>query len=242
MKALHGLAQGKRAGQFMQDLLSLRGVRIPNEPDVITPQVARSIRAERYEKDEVTGLPKFIDPEDRVVELGAGIGFISSYLATQLNVRRVMCIEANPTLCDFIGRVHAANGIEGVEVLNAVALADSHELGMSTFYIRDPFWSSSLDPKPEYVQEVSVPERHLSEILGDFDANVLIVDIEGGEKYLFDGANLANVDKVYLEVHTRKIGLRGIKACFDHLSALGFAYDQRVSSGGSVLFRRVGRR
>lgn len=226
----------------MQDHFTLRGVNIPNDPRIITPQVRRSIVAERYEKDEVTGLPKFIDPEDRVVELGAGIGFISSFLVTQLGVRRAMCIEANPTLCDFIGTVHQANGIKDVKVLNAVALSDTQPLGTANFYIREPFWSSSLDPEPEFVREVEVPKYHLSGLLRDFDANVLIVDIEGGEKVLFDGADLVGVHKVYLEVHTRKIGLRGIKACFDALSDLGFAYDQRVSSGGSVLFRRIRRR
>ncbi|WP_142637119.1 FkbM family methyltransferase [Ruegeria faecimaris] len=234
--------QEERAGHNMQNNLSLRGVTIPDDPQIITPKVKRSILAERYEKDEVTGLPKFIDPKDRVVELGAGIGFISSYLVTQLGVRHAMCIEANPTLCEFIGRVHKANDIANVEVVNAVALGDTRVPGTARFYIREPFWSSSLDPDPDYVSEVSVPERPLSEILRDFEANVLIVDIEGGEKFLFDGVDLVNVQKVYLEVHTRKIGLHGIKACFDHLSALGFAYDQRVSSGGSVLFRRVRRR
>ncbi len=226
----------------MSDFHELRGVKLPDDPSIITPQVKRAILAGRYEKDEVEGLPKFIEQDDRVVELGAGIGFISSFLATQLGVRSVMCVEANPSLCEFIARAHAANGISNVDVLNAVALSDSQSPGTSTFYVREPFWSSSLDPKPDYVKEVSVPERYLSEILDEFDANVLIVDIEGGEKNLFDGANLARVQKVYLEVHTRKIGLRGIKACFDHLSALGFAYDQRVSRGGSVLFRRIGRR
>lgn len=226
----------------MQDHLTLRGVNIPDDPQIITPQVKRSILAERYEKDEVTGLPKFIDPDDRVVELGAGIGFISSFLVTQLGVRHAMCVEANPSLCAFIGQVHEANGISDVNVLNAVALSDTQEPGTATFYIREPFWSSSLDPTPEYVKEVSVPKQYLSGILRDFDANTLIVDIEGGEKFLFDGADLVNVQKVYLEVHTRKIGLRGIKACFDTLSGLGFAYDQRVSRGGSVLFRRIGRR
>lgn len=223
----------------MSEHLLLRGIRIPNDPEIITPKVKRSIEAERYEKDEVTGLPKFIDPEDRVVELGAGIGFISSYLVGQLGVRHAMCIEANPDLCKFIGRVHEANEIAGVEVENAVALSDKHAPGTAKFYVREPFWSSSLDPSGDYVREVDVPERRLSDILRNFGATVLIVDIEGGEKFLFDGADLVDVQKVYLEVHTRKIGLRGIKACFDHLSALGFVYDQRVSCGGSVLFRRL---
>ncbi|WP_058279737.1 FkbM family methyltransferase [Ruegeria atlantica] len=231
--------QYKRAVDDMQDYLSLRGVQIPDDPQIITQKVKRSILAERYEKDEVNGLPKFIDPKDRVVELGAGIGFVSSFLVTQLGVRNAMCVEANPVLCEFARRVHKANNIENVSVVNAVALTDGQEPGTASFFVREPFWSSSLDPTPGYEKKIGVPAHRLSEMLRDFDANVLIVDIEGGEKHLFDGVDLANVQKVYLEVHTRKIGLHGIKKCFDNLSALGFAYDQRVSCGGSVLFRRA---
>ncbi|WP_171132196.1 MULTISPECIES: FkbM family methyltransferase [unclassified Ruegeria] len=226
----------------MSDHLDLHGVLIPDDPAIIAPQVKRSIVAGRYEKDEMNGLPKFIDPADRVVELGAGIGFISSFLMKKLGVQQVTCIEANPTLCAFIKRVHGANDLAGGEVMNAVASADPQIDGTATFYIRDPFWSSSLDAKPDFVSQAQVSQLPLTRVLRDTDANVLIVDIEGGEKALFDGLDLANVQKVYLEVHTRKIGLRGIKACFDCLSDLGFVYDQRVSRGGSVLFRRIGRR
>ena len=223
----------------MQDHLNLHGILIPDDSQIITDRVRRSISAGRYERDEMTGLPKFIEPSDRVVELGAGIGFISSFVTKRLGVRQALCIEANPTLCDFIGRVHAANGIQDVDVVNAVAVSEAQSGETSSFYVREPFWSSSMDSKPEYERVVDVPQVSLPDVLRDMDANTLIVDIEGGEKGLFEGMDLVNVTKVYLEVHTRKIGLRGIKNCFDSLSALGFVYDQRVSCGGSVLFRRM---
>jgi len=79
----------------------------------------------------------------------------------------------------------------------------------------------------------------LSSLIKEFNANTLIVDIEGGERDLFSPLDLSGIDKVFLEIHTRKIKRIGIKMCFDALSECGFAYDQQVSRGGSVLFRRI---
>ena len=223
----------------MSKMLQIQGLSIPYDPAIITPKIAQSIERGRYERDEVNGTPKFIKPDDRVIELGAGIGFISSFLARNLKVKDILCIEADPNLCAFIQRVHRANDISTAQVKNAVALNDAAQSGTAKFYIRDPFWSSSLDDSSEYVKAVDVPVVILSDLIRDFHANTLIVDIEGGEKDLFDPLDLTGIDKVFLEIHTRKIKRIGIKMCFDALSANGFAYDQQVSRGGSVLFRRI---
>ena len=105
--------------------------------------------------------------------------------------------------------------------------------------MRDPFWSSSLDPQDGYESTVQVDGVALSDLIQGFQANVLIVDIEGGEKTLFHQTDLTGIDKIFLEIHTRKIRQIGIKKCFDDLSAAGFCYDQQVSRGGAVLFRRI---
>lgn len=225
----------------MSEILETQGVRIPLEPPTITPKIERAIRKNRYELDEVTGTPKFIEPEDRVIELGAGIGFISSFLATQLGVKDIMCVEADPTLCAFIKKVHALNGLTTAEVRNCVALNDAAPDGSATFYVREQFWSSSLDGSEPYQQAIDVPAFRLSSMIREFRANTLIVDIEGGERDIFAPLDLTGIDKIFLEIHTRKIKRIGIKRCFDALSAAGFAYDQQVSRGGSVLFRRIPR-
>ncbi|HHI69990.1 MAG TPA: FkbM family methyltransferase [Rhodobacteraceae bacterium] len=223
----------------MTDMLEIEGVRIPYDPSVITPKIASSIKKGRYEKDEVNGTPKFIKSDDRVIELGAGIGFISSFISTALGVKNVMCVEADPNLCEFIKRVHAENGITSAEVRNVVALNDAGTPGTAEFYVREQFWSSSLDSDDDYVKAVEVQTVHLSSLIKEFNANTLIVDIEGGERDLFSPLDLTGIDKVFLEIHTRKIKRIGIKMCFDALSKCGFAYDQQVSRGGSVLFRRI---
>lgn len=223
-------------------MYELHGVKIPYDENIITPDVGKSIERGRYEKPEVLGLPKFIDPNDRVIELGSGLGFISTYLMKQLGVRNMMCIEAAPPLCSFIKRVHAENDVSFAEVKNAVALNDTGKPGQVDFYVRDPFWSSSLDPQDGHAEIVQVPALSLSEQINEFRANTLVVDIEGGEVDLFDPLDLSGVNKVYLEIHTRKIGLDGIRSCFDALSKQDFAYDQKVSSAGAVLFRKIPKR
>ncbi len=225
----------------MSGHLEIEGIRIPDDPAIITPKIRRSIEAGRYEREERAGTGKFLKPGDRVIELGAGIGFVSSYISKVLGVRDVMCVEADPQLCAFIARVHRENGIEGAEIRNLVALNDGGAPGAVPFYVREPFWSSSLDPDEEYVRRVDVPCERLSALVREFRANVLIVDIEGGERDLFSPADLSGIDRIFLEIHTRKIRRIGIRKCFDALSAAGFAYDQQVSRGGSVLFRRIPR-
>lgn len=223
----------------MTEILKTQGVKVPLNPAIITTKIERAIRKDRYELDEVTGTPKFVEKDDRVIELGSGIGFISTFLATQLGVENILCVEADPNLCDFIRTVHELNGVGGVEVHNCVGLNDAGTEGSIKFYVRNPFWSSSLDEEDSYESVIDVPSVKLSRLIKDFNANTLIVDIEGGEKVLFQPTDLSGIEKVFLEVHTRKIKRIGIKNCFDALSERGFAYDQQVSRGGSVLFRRI---
>jgi len=225
----------------MTEILKTHGVKIPLNPDVITSKIERAIRKDRYELDEVSGTPKFLEKDDRVIELGAGIGFISSFLGVNLGVENVLCVEADPSLCDFIGNVHALNGLAAAQVRNCVALNDATAEGPMSFFVREQFWSSSLDGEDPYAKAIEVPGIRLSQLIRDFRANTLIVDIEGGERDLFAPADLTGIDKIFLEIHTRKIKKIGIKQCFDALSQSGFCYDQQVSRGGSVLFRRIPR-
>lgn len=225
----------------MTEILETHGVKIPLNPAVITAKIERAIRKNRYELDEVSGTPKFLEKDDRVIELGAGIGFISSFLGVNLGVENVLCVEADPSLCDFIGKVHELNGLTAAQVRNCVALNDATAEGPMSFYVREQFWSSSLDGEEPYEKAIEVPGVRLSQLIRDFRANTLIVDIEGGERDLFAPADLEGIDKIFLEIHTRKIKKIGIKQCFDALSQSGFCYDQQVSRGGSVLFRRIPR-
>lgn len=220
----------------------LNGVKLPHDDRIITPKVAAALKRGNYERPEVRAMPKFLEPNDRLLELGAGIGYISSYAVKVIGVSHVTCVEANPKLTEYIRHAHDLQGFCNTEVINCVALSGKAKPAAdkaTNFYIREPFWSSSLDASRDYDAVVKIRQKYLSELIEDSKATALIVDIEGGERDLFQGGDLGGVSKIYLELHTRYIRPKGIKICFDALSNHGFYYDQRVSEGGVVLFRRL---
>ena len=80
-----------------EDHLTVGGVTVPFDPAIITPAIRAAILSGRFEAEEASQIPRIVRPGDRVLEIGAGIGFISTLLARQPRVARVIAVEANPT-------------------------------------------------------------------------------------------------------------------------------------------------
>lgn len=219
------------------------GVRVPLDRRIVTPPIEAALRNGVYEADETRSLPEVVRKGDRVLELGAGMGFVSTILAKRTKAAKVVALEANPQLIPFIHQVHAINNVRGVEVVNGVASAGPAPKAnaTATFYARPDFWMSSLSPEPyAYDRAYDVPVLPLDALLRDHRINMVVCDIEGGEVALLPEADLSGVDRVYVEVHDHLTGLSGVKTLFDALSAKGFAYDLRHSCGSVVLFTRLG--
>ena len=88
--------------------------------------------------------------DDVVVELGAGIGFMSTLVATKRKIKAVHAFEANPQLIPYIASVHAANGVKNAHVTNAIL---GPEAGSVPFYIREKFIASSMTKDVEGTME-----------------------------------------------------------------------------------------
>ncbi|MEL6582758.1 MAG: FkbM family methyltransferase [Pseudomonadota bacterium] len=223
-------------------MFDYKGLKFPDDPRLMGERMQQLISSGRYEREEQTGLPRFIKPDARVVELGGGIGLISG-LTCKLGVSHMTTVEANPMLAAYIERLHGANDFTNTQVINAVALphAQAQAAGASMpFYVTRPFWSSSLvEPKRKKYRITQVPVVSLEEILTRAEANTLICDIEGGEAQLFDGLDVASLRHIYLEMHTKKMGAEAVRHIFSHLHTAGFTYDETVSNGPVVLFSRL---
>ncbi|PJN96832.1 FkbM family methyltransferase [Amaricoccus sp. HAR-UPW-R2A-40] len=224
---------------FQSAELQAGGVRFPHDPAVITPAIRSAILGGVFEAREARRIPEIVTAGDRVLEIGAGIGFISTLLARQEAVETVLAVEANPHLMGYMARLHAANGVRKVRRLNVV-LSDGPEPGSATFYLRRDFWMGSLMAGPNpHVGTVDVPTRNFSALLRDEAISLIVCDVEGAEAFLFDDADLSGVDRVFLELHDHLTGLSGVGAVFRTLAAKDFVYDPRHSDGGVVLFRRL---
>ena len=55
-----------------------------------------------YERSEVMLLPGFIEPEDRILEIGSAIGFIGLYCRKIIGVKELVCVEPNPQTEKFL--------------------------------------------------------------------------------------------------------------------------------------------
>lgn len=217
----------------------INGVCVPHDPAVITPAIRAAMLGGAFETRESRRIPEIVEPGDRVLEIGAGIGFISTILARQRQVASVLAVEANPHLMDYMTRLHTVNDVTKVRRLNAV-LSGAAGRGSATFYLRADFWMGSLMPEPNpYVGTVEVPTRNFSNLLQDEAISLIVCDVEGAEAFLFDGADLSGVDRVFLELHDHITGLSGVGAVFATLQSKGLVYDPRHSDGGVVLFRRL---
>lgn len=228
-----------RRGAARAAAIVLSGVVIPDEPSVITPAIRDAMLAGRYEAREARRIADVVEPGDRVMEIGAGIGFVSTLLSRRPGVASVLAVEANPCLMTYMARLHRRNRVRNVRRLHA-ALGDAPDAATATFYLRPDFRMGSMAPGPNpYVGTAQVPTRDLTALLREAAISLIVCDVEGAETDLFRRADLAGVDRVLVETHDHLTGLAGVAALFASLSAQGFAYDPRHSEGPVVLFRRL---
>ncbi len=218
--------------------VTINGVKLGIDPAVMSPKMIEVLRKGHYELAESREIARIVQPGERIVELGTGIGFIAISALKTGQVKSLATYEANPHLIPAIHENARRNGVE-VDVRNAVV--DPHEDGGTVpFYIRKDFWSSSLAPGPwAYQEEVAVERVSFERVCDEIRPTMLIVDIEGAEQHLFRDVPLTGIKKVYVELHQTVIGRVGMKKVFDFFSARDFHYDQHHSRGSVVLFSHV---
>lgn len=221
--------------------LECRGVKFPEDETIISPRVRESIEAGRYESKEANQVEKLLKAGDRVLEIGSGLGFISTIAARSPLTEDVLCYEADPRLIGFIKSVHELNGVSKVTVRNAALTTNLSEQAL-TFYVRKDFWGSSFSKDAgEYQSTAIIPTQSFNEIVQQFRPTFIICDIEGAELDLFFNSSLFGVTRVLMEIHSKVLGRTGVKRLFDAMSARDFHYDEYHSHGSVVLFSHVKR-
>jgi len=211
----------------------LQGVVLELPEHLLQPDILEFILAGEYERTEGAAVRQAVRPGDTVLEFGAGVGLIGTLVARQ-GAARVVSLEADASLLPVARHTHALNGVV-VELSQAmVGAAD----GTAEFFRQPSFWASSLLALPGGVAE-RLPMLGLHGLITRVRPDVLIVDVEGGERDLFTQTDLPGVREVIVEVHKPQIGLAGIAACLDRLRALGFGYDPEGSADSVVRLVRL---
>lgn len=203
------------------DWQEVAGIALPLKHPLITPPIRRDIYFGDYERKELDVIERRLQPGDTVMEIGAGIGFLSAYCARVLGNERVFAYEANPALLALIEEVHARNKVRPRIVQALLGAGD----GERDFFVEPDYWASSLVRRSAAARCVRIRQIDFNSELQRIAPSFLIVDVEGGEYELLRGADLSGVSKLCLEIHPDVLGNARVSELFAGLIGGGLALD-----------------
>lgn len=221
--------------------ITAHGLKFPDDPDVLRGRVRQLLRRETYELKEFEAVQALTGADDIVLELGAGIGFMSTVAAKLGGVRAVHSIEPNSTLIPYIERVHRANEVLNASVTHAAIAPD--DTGSTAFYVRQNLLASSLAPMQGrkdggVMLTETVPTLSLTAAIDAIQPTFLICDIEGAEAEVLPSADLSGLRCAVVELHPQWIGQSGVQAVFDAMARAGLTYFPNRSNRKVVTFRK----
>lgn len=179
---------------------SVRGIELPIDRRLMAPWICKAILEGTYETLEASAIEQHVKPGDRVVDIGAGIGFTSA-VSSRSGAAVVYAFEADARLLPLIQKTFTLNRIANVDVFN-LGVVPVGAKSQCELYIRDGFWSSSLygNTKP-YASVASCPAIHIDKLIRDYSPTVIVSDSEGSEFELFGSIKLNGVRSIIVEVH-----------------------------------------
>lgn len=192
----------------------------------VSPNIRLSIQAGEYEHGELHALQSLLAPEDVVMELGTGLGFLSAYCAQVVGSDNVFTFEANAALEPHIRDTFALNNVSPKLEISVLADRPGHH----DFYVAEAFWESSLLPRINPSEVVKVPAKVANDELARINPTVLVIDIEGGEYDLLQHLNPVGVKKLVIELHPDEIGIERTVAVVAMLYGHGFKAIKAASS------------
>ncbi|MGN8019589.1 FkbM family methyltransferase [Phyllobacterium sp. 22229] len=214
----------------------VHGVTIPIDSQEVSPTIWAALTKGDYEAREVHLVTHAVQPNDRVLELGTGLGVVTSIMA-RVEGTYIWSFDANPSTAHLAARVIEANGHENVELTTGVLTAGTPK--RFKFYIRRDLWMSSVyEHQGPYESTLDVISGDIDQFVAKHAINVVVMDIEGAEHGLLIDAALPGVERVFVELHDHLYGLIGVREIMAALAAKGFAYDPRASSGACLVFTR----
>ena len=215
----------------------INGVSLSLPEGLATPEIAEKLTDGSYEADEARAADRCVRPGFRVLELGAGVGYVSTLCAQRAGPEHVLSVEANPTLLPVIEGNLAANNMSGVTVLHGAATGAVEEGATATFHISAGYTGSSLTARGG--TPVEVPLIPIYDLIRSHRPHVVLMDVEGAEADMFNRLWKCPLRFCVMELHPRKYHPRVIKKIVDFMSAMDMTYDPVTSRGKILGFRKV---
>lgn len=212
---------------------------IPDER--LSGKVRKRLEDGDYEGGEAAAARLRIKPGLRVLELGAGAGFVSCVSAGQAGAENVLAVEANPEMIPIIRANLDRNGHQATRLLHGAVTGPGNDAKTVDLHMGQFFVGSTTRPeegarKREVVQVPALPIR---ELVRDHRPHVVMMDVEGSEAELFDELWDCPLRFIVLELHPNKYPQSTIQKIFDWAAAMRLVYDTQTSRGRVLGLRRL---
>lgn len=198
--------------------ITLDGVRISTDPAMLPRFVRSALFKETYEDYERQLVQEHLKPGDRVLEIGAGIGFISLLCAKICGPENVVSYEANPLLEPIIRANYALNGMTPSLRMRAIT-TDGQPIA---FFRNNNIVSSSVKERQGFSERLEVQSDAFDEVIRKQRPDTIIMDVEGAEIELLSQSALEGIKRIVVEVHPHITGNDKVEGMLDALRTKGF--------------------
>lgn len=217
---------------------TLRGLTLTLPDAALRGGLERAFTSGRYEHQEADAILAHLRPDDRFMDLGAGIGFLCALAARVVGAEAVTGVEAVPDTLTLARENLAANGLGAVRLVHGAVTAGTTK--DVDFGQRPAFWASALpgpEGWPQNARVIRVPAHPLADLLATYRPTVLCCDIEGAELEVLT-TPLTGVRLVVVELHPGLYGPDGAAQVRENLVAQGFQPEPVGTRGATVVYRR----
>jgi tRNA G37 N-methylase Trm5 len=114
-------------------MINLNGIHIKADFPCISEYMKSRLAEGRYEIAETKLIPEMLQNGDSVLEVGGGIGYLSSLVFKTGNCSDLVVIEANPDLIPVIHANHLLNGVSAF-VIHGVPQSNDSQMDCDFIY------------------------------------------------------------------------------------------------------------
>jgi len=217
------------------------GIVLDIPEDCLSGALVEALQSGRYEHSEAAALLRHLTARDRVLDIGAGAGFLSALAARVVGASMVTAVEANPHMQTALRRNLDQNGASATRLVHGAVVPDGFSHPLVRFHARTAFWAGAIarDDAQDHPRAVDVPAVKLGDLLAETAPSVVVMDVEGAEAELAGQSWPAHVRLIVLEIHMGQYGAAGIQRVFDGFSRSGLTYMPWGSRGETLVFQRV---
>ena len=214
------------------------------DPESYSAKIVAALQKGTYEHEEREFAEKMLRPSDRVLEVGTAIGAVTMVAAARTSPEQVRTFDGNPYIVKDAKRNFEFNQLSGIDATVGILKNRKHlkpsEKTVKFTVLRD-FWASRvgvMKSKQNVIAVVDVPVFCLEDEIAAHRANVLIIDIEGGEVELLNDADLSSIRLIIMETHYWAAGVDATDEMLRQLFYQGFNINVELSRWGVIVLRR----